>query len=269
MNSFNLGVLSDIHGNYPWIKNRLQDFADLDIKLIVQLGDWGGLWPGNASDKFLYRVNKILTQNDQTILIVLGNHEDYVKASMLQPIHEGEFKDFRWNKKYDRIKYFYRGQKFALAGVNFLAVGGANSIDRDYRVPNESWWPGEQISQEDIALAIKNSVDGVDVMLSHDAPIEIPLFTDEEREKSLWSNTQINYANKSRYALSKIVQVAQPKLILHGHYHFLADHTVAFNKNSKSEFISRSVGLDCDENKNNIAVLELPSLNLDLIPYKL
>jgi hypothetical protein len=167
-----------------------------------------------------------------------GNHEDFnlmkkknlFPADKLEPIKTCITKPFY---------YLPRGTIVCIENLNYLFVGGAESIppDRMGRVPGYNWFPEESISQHDFNR-ILNNCDGksIDVVISHCAPIsyelEITRFDEEE---------------SSRLALEEILHIVKPKLWICGHYHFykivsgsicplivlplLTDHIDIFNGN--------------------------------------
>jgi hypothetical protein len=267
-----IGLAGDWHGNRGWARLRLLDFAVAGVKTIFHLGDFG-IFPGNSARKYIHRLNGILRENDQELLVTLGNHEDYVQVSAMKPVTDGQWAGITvYNPDYPHIKYFKRGVAFEIEGVKFLSVGGANSIDRFYphRIPNISWWEGEQISLGDVYRSVESAGDGVDVMLAHDAPAEVPLFDGHKSGagSSNWSFSDLEYAQKSREALSQIIPVARPKMYLHGHYHFFADLDVPLKDWEGNEYTMRSICLDMDDNPNNIGVLELPTKEFTVLPYQ-
>lgn len=264
-----IGVAGDWHGNYAWSRLALLEFAKYPVEYILHVGDFG-VWPGNSGQKFLYRVNKIVGESDQKLLVTLGNHEDYTQVSRFQPVREAGFESFVHDPRYPNIYYFKRGVRWEYGGTSFLSLGGANSIDRFYphRIPNISWWEGEQISLGDIYRAVEAAGDGVDVFLGHDAPLEVPLFGGHKTSgDSTWSYADLEYAQKSREALSQVFPVARPKLSFHGHYHFYADHKVTMKDVKGDDFTFRSIGLDMDDKPDNLGLLELPTLHFETISY--
>ena len=256
--------MGDVHGNGGWVRKRLLDFADLGITKILQLGDFG-LFSSNNADKYLHRVNKILAENGQTLFVTLGNHEDYVRVSRFQTLQDGENAGWQYEKAYPNILFAPRPHRWEWSGVSFVSLGGANSIDRIYRTENISWWPGEQISLGEVW----NTREGghADVFLAHDCPSGVPLFGGHKAGTGNWGYEDIAYAVKSRDSLRDAVDVVKPDLLLHGHYHFLADYTTELLDNVDEKYTLHSVGLNKDEEKNNIAVLTLPTLQLDFIDY--
>jgi hypothetical protein len=262
-----IGVAGDWHGNKGWARMRILDFADLGITKILHLGDFG-VWNGNSGDKYLHRVNHVLNDNNQKIYVTLGNHEDYVRVSRFSPVLEGPDKGWFHERAYPNILYASRGFRWEWSGTSFVSLGGANSIDRAYphRIENFSWWSGEQISYGDVIRTREGGY--ADVFLAHDCPEGVPLFGGHKAGKGNWSYEDLEYAEKSRKSLRSAVDRVQPRLFLHGHYHFLADYTTYLEDELGSYYPLHSVGFNKDEEKDNIAILSLPTLQLDFIDYK-
>jgi len=261
-----IGVAGDWHANKPWARLRLLDFAALGITKIIHVGDFG-LWPGNPGAKFVHRVNSILQEHDMTIYVTLGNHEDYVRVARFHTVLEGENKGWQYELAYPHILYAPRGFRWEWEGVSFVSLGGANSIDRAYphRVENVTWWSGEQISYGDVYRTREGG--HADVFIAHDCPEGVPLFGGHKAGTGGWSYEDIAYAEKSRQSLRSAVDAVKPNLLLHGHYHFFADYTTELEDDNGEKYSLHSVGLDKDFAPNNIAILDLSTLELDIIDY--
>lgn len=65
-----IGVISDIHGNYPSLNAVLNHFKDNDVKKIICLGDMIGYFHQSLEVMELVMKSKIST--------ILGNHEAYL-----------------------------------------------------------------------------------------------------------------------------------------------------------------------------------------------
>lgn len=257
-----IGLLGDTHGNTGWTLQMLGEFKRAGITRIYQLGDFG-LWQGHEGQKFLFKVNRDLRQNNQKMYVTLGNHENYVLAEALRPVTSGEDTGWLWNPQYPNILFAPRVHRFEIEGVSFLSVGGANSIDREWRIEGISWWAEEQISYGDVLRAVDGG--SAQVMLTHECPNVVNLFPNGSTNS--WSVEGLVYAEKSRIAMQNIVDEVQPELLFHGHYHFYADHTTTVFIDNQPAYDIRTVGLNRDTSLENIGKLTLPDMKFDLIQY--
>ena len=147
----------DLHGNALGELNCLSlehlcakwGEAVLQEKYLVILGDAGFLWDESGS-----KGGALLQAFDAmpwTTLCVAGNHEQFPKI-----YNESNHTVLMGQEFYqisDKVFYFKRYGSYQLEGRSFLVLGGARSIDREYRVQGESWFPEEVLSvaeQEDI-----------------------------------------------------------------------------------------------------------------------
>lgn len=254
-----IGVAGDWHGNKGWSGIALARFAELGIKNILQLGDFG-FWSGNSGQKYLYKVNKRLELNEQTLFVTLGNHEDYVQVARFQPYPHMD--GWVYDPKYPNIVVAQRGTRWEWNGVTFVSLGGGNSIDYMGRTEWLNWWKAERISLADVYNTVAGGY--ADVMVAHDAPYGVNLFGSHRESRHDWLPTEMKYAQESRMTMRQAVDGVKPKLFLHGHYHFFANHTTVLN-DGVDDYTLHSVGLDMDGSKHNLAVLHLPSKNLEMI----
>jgi hypothetical protein len=258
MNDFTqIGVAGDWHANTGWSGIALQIFANHGIKHILHLGDFG-FWPGNNGKRYRHKVNKRLRDNEQTLYVTLGNHEDYSYTNRLKP--HPTLPGWRYNPSEPHILVAERGTRWEWEGVSFVSLGGANSIDYDGRIRDVSWWTDEQIQLDDIMKTIMGG--HADIMLTHDCPTGVNLFAG--RGFNPWPVPNLRYAQKSRDALRQAVDGVKPELLLHGHYHFLADHYSTLH-DGVEEYALHSIGLDMDSTPENLAILSLPDKTLELI----
>lgn len=262
----NVGLAGDWHGNLSWAQQRLTDFHHLDITTILHVGDFG-IWPGAAGKKYLNNLNTSLQGYQQKIYVTPGNHEDYNQIKQLQKINSGENKGWLQNPEQSNIFYAPRGHRWEWNNTSFVSLGGANSIDRDYphRVENETWWAEEQIKPYEAQKVAKAGY--ADVFIAHDCPMQVPLEGGHKAGKAgKWSKEDRTYADKSRKVLQTAVDGVKPKLFVHGHYHMFVDMNVTMTAGSE-EYVTRIFGLSKDGDFDNIAYLELPSLNVEIIDY--
>lgn len=157
--------------NWPESRELTQD------DVLVQLGDFGGIWyPLNSNKEQDYWLEWLCNKN-WTTAVVPGNHENYDVIDT-----------FPWEEKWgDRVQvyehdngrkiYFLRkGGLYNINGRSILAIGGAKSIDKEWRVIGESWWEQEAISYkeiEDTFDSMDKSNRKVDYILTHTCPERI------------------------------------------------------------------------------------------------
>ena len=168
----------DFHGNArgelsiltkKYLRSKYGEEKYREICCHIILGDGGFLWPGNKrTDAYNYRVFGV---RPFPVLSVIGNHEPMLGMKLPEAdIGAGEAV-YLVNKK-PLIAYLKRGRVYRIDGFKFLVLGGALSIDREYRVPNESWWEKEYWAEEEKERLFELlAQDGAfDYVLSHTGP---------------------------------------------------------------------------------------------------
>jgi len=141
------------------------------IKYHIILGDAGFLWPGNhRTDLFHY---KTLAYRPFPVLCVIGNHEPILGMTNIieDDIGIGE-KVLLVNKEITFVAYLKRGKIYNIDGYRFLVLGGALSIDKEYRIVNRSWWEQEYWSEKekiDLFKLLKTNNE-FDYVLTHTGP---------------------------------------------------------------------------------------------------
>lgn len=128
-------VAGDTHGNQlHWEHVLLPAAREHQVDAIVQLGDLG-YWPltGEGLD-YLAWLSAELDDADLSVIFVDGNHEDH-RALRQLPARPDGFVEVT-----DRILWAPRGHRWTWQGVRFLALGGAYSIDRQYRKLDSGRW---------------------------------------------------------------------------------------------------------------------------------
>lgn len=137
---------------------------------VVICGDFSGVW-NNSSEELYWR--KWLQEKNFTTLFVDGNHENHVLLN--------EYPVDNWNggKVHfinDSIIHLMRGQVYDINDNRFFTMGGATSIDKQFRIEGKSWWKEEIPSREEFEEAIDN-LDKynwtVDYVLTHTASMDI------------------------------------------------------------------------------------------------
>lgn len=199
-------VVGDTHGDLGWVRNDVIPRAvDLGCTKIVQVGDFGFVWPGSWWHE-LARLSKMLDTAGIDLHFLPGNHEDHPTLARLDADADERSPEGHAALA-ARIFYTGRVSAWSWSGTRFAAVGGAPSIDRRLRTAGRDWWPEEVLSEEEHQRATR--LGEVAVLFTHDAPSSLPvngLIPDAD-----------STANRQR--LTDVGRALRPATWLHGHYH--------------------------------------------------
>lgn len=149
-------VVGDVHGSFErffWLKQHLTP-----EDTVIQVGDFGfykstlNTWNHMFPNGYPCRV-----------LAIEGNHEDYRILNTFSRTEPTEIHKNLW--------YVPRGYTTMIDGKLFAFLGGANSIDKAWRLKGVDWFPEEVITDADVETLYKNVGDRqVDVLITHAAP---------------------------------------------------------------------------------------------------
>lgn len=176
-------VCGDLHGQRDMrkIKRDWKEQKSLTKDdVLIQLGDFGWIWyPIGTNDEQEYWLNWLATRN-YTLLVVLGNHENYDVINQLPEceMFGGMVRYYESTGRFGtgRIYFAQRGEIYNINGKTFWAFGGALSIDKDSRTPGVSWWEGELPKWFEYEYGMHTlDVVGwkVDYVITHTCPVNI------------------------------------------------------------------------------------------------
>lgn len=210
-----IAVSGDWHANQHFAKRAIEFAKDSGAQAILHVGDFGYTF----SRKFMSDVQYALRRAGIPLAFVDGNHENHSLLTGLVDaycdMNGGQLGPIPWPKHPD-IFYLPRTFRWEWSGLRFLALGGAHSVDRQWRVPGVDWWPDETISWQQLDKAIDDGP--ADVMICHDVPagVDIPWITNNPLGLP---REEIYAAETHRNALRKVVNEVRPKVLYAGHYH--------------------------------------------------
>ena len=229
-------VLGDTHANTRWTIDAIGIASSLDVKDIIVVGDFG-YWPDAiyGHPEFLHSISPAAVESGVTVWWVDGNHEDFGS------LYANHLKDHDEPVKIlDGIMWLPRGVAWEWEGVKFMAMGGAASIDRQWRTNGLDWFSEEMISDDDVAKATD-----CDIIISHDSPVN-PL---EAAGRSFSVDPDSEHC---RMQMRRVVSISKPDLVLYGHYHMSSD--LDFLRDGG---YTRCVSLNCDGNLESMRLLYL------------
>ncbi|PLX69020.1 MAG: hypothetical protein C0602_08025 [Denitrovibrio sp.] len=120
---------------------------------------------------------EFLAEQKWTSLLIEGNH-DHLPTYFNAPLVE--FCGGNARQLAENIYYLQRGEVYEIDNKKFFVMGGALSIDRNYRYPEVSWFEAEVPSEADFKFAeqrLESLNWEVDYVLSHTCPLNcIDLF---------------------------------------------------------------------------------------------
>ena len=197
-------------------------------------GDFGFYWDKSIQQKAnLQKLAKLPFE----IAVVLGNHENYEMI-------ENERKKVIWNgnevwQMSDNV-YIMPDGVIELQGKTILCARGADSIDKDMRIPYIEWWHQEQMSVKE-QIEIWNSSywyhNSVDYVITHSAPSTLV--------DIIFHNTN-NFARSSTEKLLDLIakEISFKKwycghyhidITMHGKFEFINDDLLSIEKGREEE----------------------------------
>lgn len=247
-------VAGDWHRNTIYAISCLDVLAEKGINVIVHLGDFLHYGKAKARDEYLDSIQAVCQANNQTLLFIDGNHEDFPYIESLPHEEDGTI------KVRDNIIYLPRAFTWEWDTVKFMALGGAPSINKRELTPNVSWFPQEKITPDEYEKAYE--VDNVDVLFTHDCPshVRIPNLDNENLPRA-WKKELMN-CNTQRLRLFNLCERLKPHYLFHGHYHRNYHDSLLYPEQEDDNKYTDVWGLDCDGKRfnDNYKILNLEDL---------
>lgn len=257
-------LLGDTHGNTNYVLNQVIPAAqEAGVEWIYQVGDFG-YWEHTHEGKvYLDKVQAGLVEAGISLIFIAGNHDKTSLIFEKYPMIDGFF------AVRPSIWFAPNGTQWEFQGTSFLALGGAYSIDKQYRLDAEYqnamrnimystlrsegyseqyiinreksktketlWFPEEEMTDSELDRYLED-LKGVhvDVILAHDKPASA---------NPLIKLMPIPECQPNQRRLQKAVNTLQPKLFVHGHLHARYTDTIRCGDN---DAYTRIEGLGAD-----------------------
>ena len=168
----NVYLTGDTHGRFERIACLCRDNHTTLGDVLIILGDAGVNYYLDHRDE---KLKRYIDTMPVTLLCIHGNHEARPTAALGYEEAERFGARVMVQPEHPNLLFALDGEVYELAGRSCIAIGGAYSIDKEYRLlRGAAWWPDEQPNAE-----IKRRVEGslasrgwqVDVVLSHTTPL--------------------------------------------------------------------------------------------------
>lgn len=140
--------LGDTHGHFNSIEYAIKR---QDADMFIHVGDVG-IGFGNTCPGF-----------SKPIFFIDGNHDNHIQ---LQKAVKDSKLEIAPN-----LFYIPRASSLNVNGITINCIGGANSIDKHYRVEGKSWWREEIPNHKEMMDFAK--LPKADIVVTHTAPIGV------------------------------------------------------------------------------------------------
>ena len=166
-------LTGDTHREFHRIKQFCEEYDTTVEDILIILGDAGINYYCDHRDNNL---KNELSQLPITLFCIHGNHEE-------RPYLTGNYEEKEWHgaiayieEAYPNLIFAKDGEIYDFNGKKAIAIGGAYSIDKYYRLSHgEAWFESEQ-ADEEIMRYVEAQLDAcdwqVDYVLTHTVPIE-------------------------------------------------------------------------------------------------
>lgn len=166
----------DTHGDFSRIQHAIHaDMLKPDSTIVI-LGDAGLNYYGNQNgdSRRKRELNKMLKYHHLELLCIHGNHEMRPESIPTYQTKTYNGGTVYFEPQFDALMFAKDGEIYDLNGRISIAIGGAYSVDKFYRLQNNMpWFPDEQISPENrdrIVKILENNHWKIDQVLSHTCP---------------------------------------------------------------------------------------------------
>lgn len=204
-------VTGDKHGVYTSVEDFCRINKTTKDDLLIVLGDNGVNFLGEKGDRVK---KKALAMFSITFMMIRGNHDQRPSPKLYHEkfVRTDEYSGrFLIEDKFPNLLFAQDGETYQLRSHRAIVIGGAYSVDKDFRLeqqemgnPSWRWFPDEQLTplemkriEEDLKCQKEKGFDMPDIILSHTCPLNhkpyskiVPGYEgfvlDEEMEK--WLN---------------------------------------------------------------------------------
>ena len=165
-------ITGDTHGNFNRISYFCEKFETSKEDILCILGDAGINYYLNKKD---YMLKQVLQDMPITFFCIHGNHEE-------RPFNISTYTTKKWNggivyyeEEFPNILFAKDGEIYNINGKSILVIGGAYSVDKEYRLlKGWSWFKDEQPNKEIVKYIEKQITKQrhFDIVLTHTCPIK-------------------------------------------------------------------------------------------------
>lgn len=182
---------------------------------LIILGDFGLIWDKNIEDEYIL---DNLAKKNYNILFVDGTRENFDLLNNnyeVVNLYGGKVHKIR-----DNIFHLIRGEIYTIGGKQYLAFGGGESEDKDYRTEGIDYWIDEMPTADDwdnLKTKLDKHNGYVDYILTHTPPSSDLRIIGATLGQNLGKGSELN-----KY-LEQLANEIKYKKWFHGYYHLDLD----------------------------------------------
>ena len=166
-------ITGDVHGNFDRIEEFCNEYETTEDDILIILGDSGINFYLDERD---IELKERLYRLSITLFCIHGNHEE--RPDLVGGYEEKSWREGQvyYEEEYPKILFAIDGETYDFNGKKAIAIGGAYSVDKFYRISgNLPWFPSEQ-PDEWIKANLERKLElvnwKVDYVLSHTGPLK-------------------------------------------------------------------------------------------------
>lgn len=163
-------ITGDTHGDTVRY-SRFESYENPEEVAMIVLGDAGFNYNLNYNDTVR---KKRASQYGGYIYCLRGNHEERPEniRTMVKEWDSNVCGFVYMEHDFPLIRYFIDGETYLIDGLRTLVLGGAYSVDKQYRLTfGYKWFKGEQLSADEMdAISKKYKGDNFNLVFSHTCP---------------------------------------------------------------------------------------------------
>lgn len=208
-------ITGDKHANFYDVCCFCKKEKTVKEDLMIVLGDAGINYFNSQQD---YKLKEELLNCPITFFCIHGNHEE--RPENIKTYIEKEFLGGRvlYEEKYPNILFAQDGEIYNINDNKVLVIGGAYSVDKEYRIKfGHCWYESEQPNEKTkkkVFDVLKKNNNKVDVILSHTCPYE---YMPREVFMSGIDQTKVDYTTEK--FLDEVENNTKYTKWYCGHYH--------------------------------------------------
>ena len=208
-------ITGDKHGDYNDIFYFCYKYKTTRNDILIILGDSGINYYLDDRD---YILKNSLLQLPITLFCIHGNHEE--RPNLIKSYKKKKYFDsyVYYEEDYPNILFAIDGEIYNINNKKTIVIGGAYSVDKEYRITNGyKWYSSEQpnnIIKNKVRNNLKNNNNEIDIILSHTCPYKYLPY-----EAFLSNIDQSKVDNSTEFFLDEIEENNIYNIWYCGHFH--------------------------------------------------